>query len=380
MAIEALVQFFEESSENDALRKDLAGIIGIGDGDISSADELDHDEAQALLGGRGVLVATFADQQGFEFTVAELNAVVGAFQRYRAGEFSDKELASALGLKQAPSNLKQVDEAVGAVYRGVRYDAKENSVSSSAVLEFMKETAQDAQLRGELQAVMGAGDGDISSFEYLDAEEVKALKSERGALVAEFAAQHGFVFTMADLLAVTDLFQRVQSGELSESEGVKFLRLNAGSGDFFPFIEKVTELTYKGFKYSSAVPSSAQDNTLQVVNFMEKSESDNTIRSQLQAIIGGDGNISNPAELDAQEAQSLQSDRCSQIVELGAEHGFRFTVSDLNATVGAFQLVNSGELSAESCARILGLGKTEGAGNPQKIKETTSLMYRGIRY
>ena len=379
MALEAVVTFFKATSEDVSLRKDLAGIIGIGDGDISSAAELDHDEAQALLGERGVLVAIFAGQRGFKFTVAELNTVVRVFERHRVGELTDRELASALGLTEVPTELESLEKVIGGVYRGVRYDVTANEESNSAVLEFMKKTSEDDGFRDELKALMGAGDGNISSFEDLDPEEIKVLKSERGALVAEFAARHGFVFTIADLFAVIDLFQRVQSGELTENEGAKFLRLNTSSSDFFPLITRVAELTYKGFKYSTAIASEAHDNTLQVVKFMEKSESDEGIRLKLQAIIGGDGNISKPVELDAEEARALQGDRCKQILELGAEHGFRFTVSDLNTTVGAFQLVNAGELSSEDCARILGLGLGQ-SGKPQQIEKTTSLMYRGISH
>lgn len=382
MTIEAVIEFFEATSEKEALRQDLAGIMGVGDGDISSVAELDKDETQALLGGRGILVATFADQQGFKFTVAELNAVVGVFQRFKAGELSATEFARALGLGDAKGQMETVGKVVELVYRGVHHDLIDDGDSGFAVIEFMKKTAQDDQLRQELQGIMDVGDGDISSFSEIDPDEVQALKSERGAVVAEFAARHGFFFTMADLFAVTDLFQRVQSGELSKAEGAKFLRLNAGAGDFFPFIKQVAELTYKGFVYSKAIPVADQDNTLAVVRFMEKSGNDELLRAQLQAIIGGDGDISDPGRLDAQEALGLRGERSKQIVDLGTKHGFRFTVADLNSVVGAFQLVNSGELSSDSCARILGLGKTQKPDNSDlaDIKKTAGMIYRGVRY
>ena len=76
MAIEAVVQFLEATSQNPTLSAGLAGIIGVGDGDISSAGALDQDEAGALLGQRSVLVTTFAEQNGHVFTVAEQRAVV----------------------------------------------------------------------------------------------------------------------------------------------------------------------------------------------------------------------------------------------------------------------------------------------------------------
>jgi NOL1/NOP2/fmu family ribosome biogenesis protein len=377
MTIKAVVQFLEATSEQETLRRDLAGMMGIGDGDISNAKELDQDEAQALLGTRGVLVATFADQQGYAFTVAELNSVIGVFQRFQGGELSEAEFTNALGLKDYAHKLTSASKTVGLVYRGVRFNTDENPASSHQVFEFMKRTETDQQLREQLQEILKAGDGDISNFAELDPEEAQALKSERGIIVAEFAAQNGFMFTMADLIAVTDAFQRVQAGELTEAEFSKYLRLNVSKNDFFPVIKNVVELTYKGLHYSKALPSAAQDNTLQVVRFMEKSEQDTSLREQLQSIIGGDGNISDPGELDSSEAQVLISDHSKQIVELGAEHGLRFTVADLSAVVGAFQMVNSGKLSIDSCTRILGL-KSDHAID--RAKKTVGLIYRGAQY
>ena len=187
---------------------------------------------------------------------------------------------------------------------------------------------------------------------------------------------------MSDLLAVIDLFQRVQSGELSEHEYEKFLRLNVNSKDFFPFIEKVRDVTFMGFKHTNAVASSASDNTLQVVRFMQKSGTDAALQAKLQSIIGGDGDISKPTELDDQESQALSGERCSQIVDLGAKYGFRFTVSDLNVAAGAFRLVNSGEMSADNCARILGLDSigTDESANLAEVGKTAGMIYRGIHY
>jgi len=382
MAIEAVVQFLEATAQDEALRKGLAGIIGTGDGDISSAQALDQEEAGALLGQRSLLVTTFAEQNGYAFTVAELKAVIGVFQRYKAGELSEVEFSSALGLdsasKLAASQLASLGKTVGMVFLGVKYDVTKDTRSAHQVLDFMKKTAQDAEFRKQLKDILNVGDGDISDFSALDADEVQALTGSRGALVAEFAARAGFLFTMSDLLAVTDAFQRVQSGELTSEEFDKFLSLNVKSKDFFPFIENVVSMTYKGFNYSNAVASKSQDNTLAVVRFMERSESDMALRSQLASILGGDGNISNPAELDAEEASALGSNRSQQIVQLGAEHGFRFTASDLAAVVGAFQLVNSGELSMESCTRILGLGKSK--DGMASVEKAAGRIYRGFRY
>jgi hypothetical protein len=378
MTIEAVVSFLGATSSDQDLQKDLAGIIGTGDGDISSAEELDGDEVQALLGQRGILVATFAGQRGYDFSVAELNTVIGVYQRMQAGELTEAEVGNALGIQGSDVQMSAVGKSLGFVYRGVTYSTEEAKSSATQVLDFMKKTAEDEALRDELAGILAVGDGDISDFSELDEAERAALQSERGALVAEFAARHGFQFTLADLMAVTDAFHRVKQGELTGEEFDKFLRLTAQSKDFFPFIDKVVDMTYKGFAYSTAVASRAKDNTLPVIRFFERSDSDPELQAQLQSILGGDGNISDPSELDAEEAKALSSERSNQIVAIGAEHGFRFTVSDLSAVVGAFQLVNSGELPMESAQRILGLGKAPAVlGGTEK---TAGMVYRGVSY
>lgn len=382
MAYKAVVQFLEATSKDKSLRGGLASVIGVGDGDISTVKELDQEEAQALLGQRGVLVTAFAEQHGYVFTLAELNAVISVFQRYQAGELSDKDFSQAMGFSSpsepASAELASVGDTIGLVYRGVKYSVNKDQSSAHQVLDFMKKTSEDSEFRAQLKDILSVGDGDISDFSELDTDEVQALRSERGALVAEFAAQHGFLFTLSDLLAITDAFQRVQSGELSSDEFDKFLSLDVKSKDFFPFIQNVVSLTYKGAKYSSPVVSRAKDNTLPVIRFMESSGSDQSLREKLVAVIGGDGNISAPSELDSDEAMALGSERSKQIVDLGAQFGYRFTVSDLSAVVGAFQLVSEGRLSPESCTRILGLGQS--SNDLAHVKKTAGMIYRGVKY
>ena len=379
MAIESVLQFLEATSQDETLRSGLAGIIGVGDGDISGASEIDQEEAGALLGQRSMLVTTFAEQNGYSFTIAQLKAVIGVFKRYQAGELSKQEFSSALGVSEQSSlALDSLGAPVEMVFLGVKYKVMKEASSAHQVLDFMQKTAEDADFQAQLQEILSVGDGDISDFNALDPDEVQALQGSRGALVAEFAASRGFMFTLADLLAVIDAFQRVQAGELTSEEFDKFLSLNVQSKKFFPFIDKVVSMTYKGFNYSNAVASSASDNTLAVVRFMERSESDEALQQQLAAILGGDGNISNPSELDAQESRALRGDRSKKILELGAEHGFLFTEADLSAVVGGFQLVNDGKLSMESCTRILGLGKTN--DGLAKVEETAGSIYRGVRY
>jgi hypothetical protein len=115
-----------------------------------------------------------------------------------------------------------------------------------------------------------------------------------------------------------------------------------------------------------------------VIRFIERSASDPALQEKLREILGGDGDISNPAELDEQEATALGSERSVDVVQLGAAHGFRFSVADLNAVIGAFQLVNEGKLPVESCARILGLGSS--ASSVASVKKSHGMVYRGVKY
>ena len=382
MSYKSVMQFIESSSTDESMRTALANLIGVGDGDISSAAELDGDEAQALLGERGVRVAAFAEEKGFEFTLGELNAVVSIFHRYNSGELSKEDFAKAMGwdttADSLSTNLDSVGDTVELVYRGVKHAVRRDKSSATQVLDFMKRTSEDAEIRDELKEILEVGDGDIGDFTEVDAEEANALKSGRGVLVAEFAAKHGYIFTLSDLLAVTDAFERVQAGELNAQEFERFLSVNVNSAEFFPFISNVVSMTYKGFKYSSPVVSKVKSNTLPVVRFMERSGSDPALQEKLMSIIGGDGDISSPGELDSEEASALSSEKSKQIVSLGAEYGYRFTVGDLNAVISAYQLVNDEKLPMASCARILGMGK--GITDDSGIKKTAGMIYRGVRY
>jgi hypothetical protein len=382
MSADAALRFLEASSADEALRSALAPVIGAGDGDVGSAQSLDEAEAQALLGERGVLVTSFAGRHGFDFTVAELRSVVDLFQRHQSGNMTAAEFTSALGVLGAAPQMSAIGNSIAMVFMGIRYDRAAETAADKVpqVIKFVQATAVNQSLRESLRAILQVGDGDISNFAALDADEAQALTSERAALVADFAAKHGFTFTVTDLFAVIDAFRRVKAGDMSEETFAKFVRLSGS--DALPFIRDVTEFTYKGFSYESARPSNRNDNALQVVRFMEKSKDDVRLREQLQSIIGGDGNISAPEELDAAEARSLIGERSRQIVELGAKHGFRFTPMDLSAVVGAFQLVECGSISADECMRILGLPAGDGAGTPpvSEVTPTAGRIYRGIRY
>ena len=387
MTIDAALKFMQQTAVDESYRQDLSALIGVGDGNISSAKELDELEAEALKGERGVLLADYAAKHGFQFTVGDLATVVDAYQRIKSGELSESEFSKLLGLHdttQVSSSLPAIGEALELGYRGLRYKAKPTTSNGHRMqaVRFMEKTASDEALRRELQTLLGVGDGDISGATELDSEEVRALKSERAALVAEFASKQGFQFSMADLIAVTNAFQRVQSGELSQQEFVKLLNLSDVSGSQLPLIGKVVELAFKGVRYRDVIPSTGQDSTLQVVRFLEKTAADNTLQEELQTLIGGDGNVSSPGELELEEALALKGELGSQVTQLAAKYGFNFTLADLSAVVGAFQFVHTGALSEESCVQVLGLSGSKYAtpGILSSVKQTADLVYRGIPY
>jgi hypothetical protein len=378
MAVSAAVRFLEATALDQSVRARLVEVIGVGDGDVSGGGALDADEAAALVGERAVMVAQLGAGLGYDFSVAELATVVDAFQRNAAGELSDEALASTVGASAAA--VAAIGKDVGMVFLGARYNKRLTPDKAPEVLMFFRQTAEDDRLREGLKDILQTGDGDISDFASLDAGEAQALLGARGALVAEFAGRHGLTCTMADLFAVLDAFRRLKDGEMSVDAFDKYA-VAGGAASALPFIQDVAEYTYKGVSYRTPVPSSAAPSTLQVVRFMEKSRDDTGLAAELQALIGGDGNISAPGELDAGEA-SLIGARSSRIVELGAQHGFRFTVADLAAVVGAFQLVEAGELSQDACMRILGMRERDQASvaDLAGMASTAGRIYRGVRY
>lgn len=100
-------------------------------------------------------------------------------------------------------------------------------MAPTTVLRFMQKTAEDETLRQKLEALLGVGDGNISSEAELDAAEREVLKGERAPAVAAFAAQNGYTFSAADLITVVDAFQKHQTGELSDAEFATLVGLSA---------------------------------------------------------------------------------------------------------------------------------------------------------
>jgi len=89
-------------------------------------------------------------------------------------------------------------------------------MSTASVLEFMHKTAEDSTLQQELEALLGVGDGNISSESELDTAETEALTGDRAPVVTEFAAKHGYQFSPDELVVVINAFQKHHAGEISD--------------------------------------------------------------------------------------------------------------------------------------------------------------------
>jgi Nif11 domain len=121
-------------------------------------------------------------------------------------------------------------------------------MATTTVVRFMQKTAEDRQLRDQLEALLGVGDGDISTEDALDEEESAALKGDRAPVVAEFAAQYGYEFSADDLVTVVDALEKHHSGELSdkvftEIVGTKVPKTLNSSQRFLKYLSK----TYLGY-------------------------------------------------------------------------------------------------------------------------------------
>ena len=125
-------------------------------------------------------------------------------------------------------------------------------MATPKVLQFMQKTAEDQNLQQQLGAILGVGDGDISSQAALDVEEAEALKGDRAPAVVEFAAKQGFEFSVEELRTMVDAFQRYQAGELSDAELAKLMGLSTQdrlSQESLSSIKKAVELIYRGQRY-----------------------------------------------------------------------------------------------------------------------------------
>ncbi|MBD3881808.1 hypothetical protein IFO70_08585 [Phormidium tenue FACHB-886] len=121
MATATVLQFMQKTAEDEALRHRLEELLGVGDGNISSEVELDAAETEALKGELAPVVADFATQNGYEFSVEDLVTVVDAFQKHQAGELSDSAFSTLLGLT---ATVGKVEQATGPLNRLINYLSK----------------------------------------------------------------------------------------------------------------------------------------------------------------------------------------------------------------------------------------------------------------
>jgi hypothetical protein len=129
MPTATVLQFMHKTAEDEVLRQQLENLLGVGDGNISSEAELDPTESEVLKGERAPVVAEFATQNGFAFSVEELIAVVNAFERHQTGELSDSDFVALVGV--SPTNkgtstsafitkpLKRLARYMGKTYLGI---------------------------------------------------------------------------------------------------------------------------------------------------------------------------------------------------------------------------------------------------------------------
>jgi hypothetical protein len=121
MATVTVLKFMQKTADDEALRKQLESLLGVGDGNISSEAELDSAESEALKGERAPVVAEFAAKNGYDFSVDELITVVDAFQKHQSGELSDGDFFKLIGVSADAnaSPLKKLSKWLGKTYLGL---------------------------------------------------------------------------------------------------------------------------------------------------------------------------------------------------------------------------------------------------------------------
>ena len=120
MATSSVIQFMQMTADDEKIRLQLEALLGVGDGDISCADELDAEESAALKGQRGPLVTEFAAQKGFSFSVDELSQVVNAFEQFQAGTIDQAEFERLVGasVPEKTPRVKRVMKYLSKTYLG----------------------------------------------------------------------------------------------------------------------------------------------------------------------------------------------------------------------------------------------------------------------
>jgi len=96
--------------------------------------------------------------------------------------------------------------------------------------------------------------------------------------------------------------------------------------------------------------------TATVLQFMQKTADDQTLRQQLEQVLGvGDGDISSEAALDEAESAALRGKQAPLVVEFARQHGYDFSTDELATVVDAFQKHQAGAMSDEVFVETIGL-------------------------
>ncbi|WP_298614367.1 hypothetical protein [uncultured Thermosynechococcus sp.] len=124
MATAQVLAFMQKTAEDAKLRDELENLLGVGDGNISGAAELDAEELAALRGEMAPKVVDFASQHGFEFSTEELVQVIDSFAQHQAGEMSDDEFSEILGVPVNREHAEHKKRIANPLRRLARYLSK----------------------------------------------------------------------------------------------------------------------------------------------------------------------------------------------------------------------------------------------------------------
>jgi hypothetical protein len=119
--------------------------------------------------------------------------------------------------------------------------------------------------------------------------------------------------------------------------------------------------------------------TATVVKFMQKTAEDKLLREQLETLLGvGDGNISNKAELDAQESAALKGENGPIVADIAAQYGYEFSAEDLFTVIEALEKHHVGALSDEGFTNLVGVKVPKTLSPVRKLVRFMGKTYLGI--
>lgn len=257
-----------------------------------------------------------AKENGFQFSVNDLVQVIDIFEKHRAWAISEAEFSQFINssnLQQAhPEYLACVEQTIEFMFPGLPYQktvitCPSTPKSTAQVVQFMEKTGEHQVLQQELKNILGVGDGDISTIDELDAEEMAALKSPKNSLVVQLAAKYNFYFSKADLNTVLNIFEQQKLGKISPAYFVQLTGISDQKK------ETSVELVFLGRRYRKITQPNGEvkieylDNKKMrsakytaVISFMLKTAEDAALKQEVASLLGVvDGDISSIMELDA---------------------------------------------------------------------------------